>query len=108
MGRGYLPSRLERTPHFCTRDGIVDTGYSEWGGACNLHPHQSGLISPVLGIRNIYVRIRIRIPGPIPLTNGSGSGSDPALDPTPFFIDFKDAKKCFLLITCPQAHYLQS
>ncbi len=37
---------------------------------------------------------------------------DPTPDPTPFFIDFKDAKKdffsCFFLITCPQAHHLQS
>jgi len=36
----------------------------------------------------------------------------PTPDPTPFFIDFKDAKKyffsCFFLITCPQAHHLQS
>jgi hypothetical protein len=37
---------------------------------------------------------------------------DPTPDPTPFFIDFKDAKKIFclifFLITCPQAHHLQS
>ncbi len=35
----------------------------------------------------------------------------PAPDPTPFFSDFKDAKKkfsYFFLITYPQAHYLQS
>jgi hypothetical protein len=32
---------------------------------------------------------------------------DPAPDPTPFFIDFKDAKKIHIfLITCPQAHHL--
>ncbi len=31
---------------------------------------------------------------------------DPTSDPTPFFGDFKDAKKKF--ITYPQAHYLQS
>jgi hypothetical protein len=67
----------------------------------------------MLGIRDILVRIRIRIPGSVPLTNGSGSGSgsdpapDPAPDPTPFFNDFKDAKKNFLL-TCPQAHHIQS
>jgi hypothetical protein len=34
------------------------------------------------------------------------------LDPTPFFIDFKNAKKIFVfiffLITCPQAHHLPS
>jgi hypothetical protein len=33
------------------------------------------------------------------------------MDPTPFFIDFKDAKKnfsYFFRITCPQAHHLQS
>jgi hypothetical protein len=33
-------------------------------------------------------------------------------DPTPFFIDFKDAKKIFFKyffhVTCPQAHHLQS
>ncbi len=29
--------------------------------------------------------------GSVPLTNGSGSGTTP--DPTPFFIDFNDAKK---------------
>jgi hypothetical protein len=36
---------------------------------------------------------------------------DPTPDLTPFFIDFKDAKKIssyFFLITCPQAHHLQS
>ncbi len=38
---------------------------------------------------------------------------DPTSDPTPFFIDFKDAKKYFfpyffLFLTCPQAHHLQS
>ncbi len=37
---------------------------------------------------------------------------DPTPDSTPFFIDFKDAKKYFFspyffLITCPQAHHLQ-
>jgi hypothetical protein len=55
----------------------------------------------VLGIRDILVRIRLRIPGSVPLTHGSGSGSP---DPTPFFIDFKDAKRniflYFFLITC--------
>jgi hypothetical protein len=34
------------------------------------------------------------------------------MDPTPFFIDVKDAKKIFFsyffLITCSQAHHLQS
>jgi hypothetical protein len=37
---------------------------------------------------------------------------DPTPDPTPFFTNFKDAKKnifsYFFLITCPQAHHLQS
>ncbi len=33
---------------------------------------------------------------------------DPSPDPTPFFSDFNDAKKNFLLITHPQAQYLQS
>jgi hypothetical protein len=36
---------------------------------------------------------------------------DPTPDPAPFFIDFKDAKKkisYFFLITCSQAHHLQS
>jgi hypothetical protein len=39
---------------------------------------------------------------------------DPIADPTPFFIDFKDAKKNyrifapFFLITCPKVHRLQS
>jgi hypothetical protein len=38
---------------------------------------------------------------------------DPTPDPTPFFIDFKDAKNIFFLhifflITCPQAHHIQS
>jgi hypothetical protein len=36
---------------------------------------------------------------------------DPIPDPTPFFNDFKDAKKnfspYFSFITCPQAHHLQ-
>jgi hypothetical protein len=59
---------------------------------------------PVLGIRDILVRIRIRgsVPGTVPL----------------FFSDFKDAKKIvfilnffffiLFIITYPQAHYLQS
>jgi hypothetical protein len=51
---------------------------------------------PVLGIRDILV------------TNGFGSGSGLDPDPTPyltsFFIDFKDAKKKFLII-CQQAHH---
>jgi hypothetical protein len=38
---------------------------------------------PVLGIRDILVRIRI--PGSVPLTNGSGPGSG---SPNSFFIDF--------------------
>jgi hypothetical protein len=58
------------------------------------------------------------------MTFWCGSGSpDPYLglmdqdpdstpDLTPFFIDFKDAKKIFFLfffiITCPEAHHLQS
>jgi hypothetical protein len=39
---------------------------------------------------------------------------DPTPDSTPFFIDFKDAKRniffstFFFLITCPKAHHLQS
>jgi hypothetical protein len=38
---------------------------------------------------------------------------DPTPDLTPFFIEFHDAKKnifvsYFFLITCPQAHHLQS
>ncbi len=39
-----------------------------------------------------------------------GADPDPTPDPTPFFIDFKDAKRksYFFLITCPQAHHLQS
>jgi hypothetical protein len=65
-------------------------------------------LKTVMGIRGILVRVRIR--GSVPLTNGSGysSRSDS------FFNDFKDAKKnyffhiFFLLITYPQAHYLQS
>ncbi len=64
---------------------------------------------PVLGNRDILVRIRI--PAAIILTNGFGSGSGSDSDSTPyltsFFIDFKDAKKK-LLIICQQAHHLQS
>jgi hypothetical protein len=55
----------------------------------------------VLGIRDILVRIRIS--GSVPLTNGSGSD---------YFLHwFKRCKSLFLsvfLITCPQAHHLQS
>ncbi len=63
----------------------------------------------MLGIRDILVRIRI--PGSVPLIYGSGSGSNS--DQTPFFIDFKDAKKLnffifFSHIYCPQAHHVQS
>jgi hypothetical protein len=41
------------------------------------------------------------------------SGSTVTPDPTPFYIDFKNAKKKYLfsyffLITCSQAHHLQS
>ncbi len=61
----------------------------------------------MLGIRDILVRILIPIPG----------SSDPYLwlmdpDPISFFIGFKAAKKYFFpyffLITCQQAHHLQS
>jgi hypothetical protein len=48
-------------------------------------------IFQVLEVRDILVRIRI--PGSVPLTNGLDP--DPTLDPTLFFIDFKDAKKYF-------------
>ncbi len=41
------------------------------------------------GVCDILVR------GSVPLTNGS---TDPTLDPTPFFSDFKDANKFFFLI----------
>ncbi len=61
---------------------------------------------PMLGIRDILVRIRIPGSEPYLLL------IDPYPGPTPFFIDLKDAKKnCFsyfFLITCPQAHHLQS
>ncbi len=62
---------------------------------------------PVLGIRDILVRIWI--PGSV--------SPDPYLwlmDPTPFFIEFEDAKKNiffqihFFLLTCAQVHRLQS
>jgi hypothetical protein len=33
---------------------------------------------------------------------------DPTPDQTPFFIEFKDAKKQIFLITCSQVHHLQS
>ncbi len=64
---------------------------------------------PMLGIHDTLVWIRI--PGSVTLKNGSGPAPDPTPDPTPFFTDFKDAKKyffIFFLITCPQAHHLQS
>ncbi len=50
---------------------------------------------PVLGIRDILVRIRIH--GSVPLTNGSGYDS---------FFQWKYGQKIF--ITYPQAHYFQS
>jgi hypothetical protein len=68
----------------------------------------------MLGIRDILVRIRI--PGFIPLTYGSESGSKLRIqtpDPTPFFSNFKDAKKFLVLIfflmtyRYPQAPSLQ-
>ncbi len=61
---------------------------------------QSTDLYSVLGIRDILVRIRI--PGSV------------LLDPTLFFIEFKDARKKifffshFFLITCLQVHHLQS
>ncbi len=76
-------------------------GTGTWSGAgpeCSACAKGSPqLFFPVLGIRDIQVRIRIR--GLV----------DP--DPTPFFSDFKDAKNFssyFFLLTYPQAHYLQS
>jgi hypothetical protein len=36
------------------------------------------------------------------------SGLSVTPDPTPFFRDFKDAKKIFFLITDTEVHYLQS
>jgi len=58
---------------------------------------------PVLGIRDTLVRNRIG--RSVHLTNGSGStdpylwltNPDPTPDQTPFFSDFKDAKKTFSL-----------
>jgi hypothetical protein len=43
------------------------------------------MLQPVLGIRDILVRIRIRILGSVPLANGSGSESVPLylMDPDP-------------------------
>ncbi len=65
---------------------------------------QRRALKSVLGIRDIWC--------------GYGSPDlylwlmDQDPDPTQFFIDFKDVKKYFLsyffLITCPQAHHLQS
>jgi hypothetical protein len=49
-------------------------------------------IFPVLGIRDILVRIRI--PGSAPKCL-MDPDPDPTLDPTPFFSDFKDAEKYF-------------
>jgi hypothetical protein len=56
------------------------------------------LMKAVLGIRDILVKI------PIP-------GSVPLMDPTSFFIVLRMPKKIFLyifLLTCQQAHHLQS
>jgi hypothetical protein len=53
---------------------------------------------PMLGIRDILVRIRI--PGFVPLTHGSGTGSDSSLIlrmQKNIFFSF-----IFFLITCPQ------
>jgi hypothetical protein len=44
---------------------------------------------PMLGIRDILVRIRNRILGSKPLTNGSGFDPDPAI----FVIDLQEATK---------------
>ncbi len=61
-------------------------------------------IRPVLGIRDMLVRIRIWFHGSVPLSNGSRSDS--------FLQWLKECKKIifciFFLITFPWAHYLQS
>ncbi len=62
----------------------------------------------MLEIRDILVRIRIP---QIPYLWLMDPDPDPTPDPTPFFVHFKDAKKIFpifFLLTCPQAHHLQS
>jgi hypothetical protein len=65
---------------------------------------------------SLFAKMIKRCWGSVTFWCGSGSGStDPyllLLDLTPFFNNFKDAKKLFfsyfILITYPQAHYLQS
>ncbi len=73
------------------------------------------MFAAVLWIRDILMRIRI--PGSLPLFTDQdpvrAPDPDPTPDPTPFFIDFNSAKKkliffIFFLITCPQAHHVQS
>ncbi len=61
--------------------GLMWTGPTELHNGFNMYTLVC--VKPVLGIRDILVRIRI--PGSLPLINGSGSNSDP----TPFFIEFK-------------------
>jgi hypothetical protein len=51
------------------------------------------VLNPVLGIRDILVRIWI--PGSVPLTNGD---PDPTPDPTPFFSDLRMEKNNFFHI----------
>ena len=53
----------------------------------------------------------LSLPDSDPLVRGTDP--DPVPDPTSFFIDFKDATKnifvsYFFLITCQQAHHVQS
>ncbi len=65
-------------------------------------------LEAVFGFRDILARIRF--PGSVPLTNGSGSGSNSGSD---FFLHWflrMSKKKIFIffLITCQQAHHLQS
>jgi hypothetical protein len=57
-------------------------------------------------IRDILVRIRIRIPGSVHVTNGSGSNR--LLSSLVLRLQKKYLFSYFFLITCPQAHHLQS
>ncbi len=61
----------------------------------------AGMLSPVLGIRNILVRIRIR--GFIPLTNVSGPG--PVLEPAIFFCDFLDSNFVYYFLKQHLYHF---